>query len=188
MLLYLDEPAKTVVAVAALTGLRLSELRGLRWGDYDGANLYVHRSVWRTHVSGTKTAEAEAAVPVLPVLKDVFDRHRKDASDDAYIFAGERRGAPLNLANLARRVIIPKFKAVATETGGGVALSWKGWHAFRRGLATNLFELKVPPRIVQGILRHASLTTTMQHYIQANDPQMREAVQKLGEILAPLGV
>jgi integrase len=42
--------AKLVVATAALTGLRLAELRGLRWSDFDGENLHVRRSVWRTKV------------------------------------------------------------------------------------------------------------------------------------------
>src|ERR1700678_2258559 len=61
----LAEPARTVFAVAAFSGLRLSELRGLRWSDYDGNSLQGSRSVWRTHVSAPKTAESQAAVPVL---------------------------------------------------------------------------------------------------------------------------
>ena len=61
----LDEPAKTVIGVAAFTGLRESELRGLRWDDYDGAELIVRRSVWRTHTGLTKTQESKATVPVI---------------------------------------------------------------------------------------------------------------------------
>jgi integrase len=180
MLLYLDEPAKTVVAVAALTGLRLSELRGLRWSDYDGESLRISRSIWRTHVSLPKTSESEASIPVLPELRIVLDRHRDGASDNAYIFAGKRRGQPLNLANLARRVIQPRI----AEHG----IPWLGWHAFRRGLATNLYSLGIPPRIIQGILRHASVSTTMAFYVQSRDPEMREAMKKLEDVLAPFGI
>ena len=39
MLKVLPEPAKTIVATAALTGLRRSELRGLRWEDLSGNQL-----------------------------------------------------------------------------------------------------------------------------------------------------
>jgi integrase len=46
----LPQPAKTVVATAAFTGLRRSELRGLKWEDYKGDELRVARSVWETHV------------------------------------------------------------------------------------------------------------------------------------------
>ena len=76
------------VAVAAFTGLRLGEIRGLRWGDYDGEKIFVRRAVWETHVGATKTAESEGAVPVIPGLRKILDSFRNGAKDDAYIFAG----------------------------------------------------------------------------------------------------
>ena len=200
----LSEPiARTVVTVAAFSGLRLSELRGLRWSDFDGENIHVQRTVWRTHVGPTKTVDAEAAVPVLPLLKRILEQHRKtvkDSSDDAYIFAGERRGQPLNLANLARRVIIPsitrcsicrktKFECEVDAAHGFVLNtdipSWRGWHAFRRGLASNLYALSVAPKLIQAILRHSDARTTMQYYIQTSEAESRAAIEKL-ESMFPL--
>ena len=61
-----DMKAFAVIATAAFTALRHSELRGLRWSDYDGESLHVNRSVWRTVVNQTKTESSEASVPVLP--------------------------------------------------------------------------------------------------------------------------
>jgi integrase len=40
-----------------------------------------------------------------------------------------------------------------------------GWHAFRRGLSTNLLHLKVPDKTIQAILRHENVATTQKHYI-----------------------
>jgi integrase len=57
MLKVLDEPERTIVLVAALTGLRMSEIRGLRWEDYDGETIHVRRSVWKKFVGETKTNE-----------------------------------------------------------------------------------------------------------------------------------
>src|SRR5260370_14836014 len=96
--------------MAALTGLRLSVLRGLRWGDFDGETLRVQRGVWRTHVGPTKSQESKAAVPVLAPLKSVLERHRNGVASTANIFAGEKRGAPLNLTKLANEVVIPSIK------------------------------------------------------------------------------
>jgi integrase len=45
-------------------------------------------------------------------------------------------------------------------------LRWHGWHAFRRGLATNLHRLGVPDKVIQRILRHANVTTTMNIYVK----------------------
>ncbi len=139
--------------MAALTGLRLSVLRGLRWGDFDGETLRVQRGVWRTHVGPTKSQESKAAVPVLAPLKSVLERHRNGVSSTAYIFAGEKRGTPLNLANLASRVVIPALKTRDVP--------WKGWHAFRRGLGSNLYKVGVPPMVIQSILRHSDVKTTL---------------------------
>ena len=59
---------------------------------------------------------------------------------------------------LATDVIRPAFEAAKPP--------WYGWHAFRRGLATNLNRLGVPDKVIQQILRHANVTTTMNMYVK----------------------
>jgi integrase len=192
--------ARVVIAVAALTGLRLSELRGLRWGDFDGENLHVKRAVWRTVVGPTKTEDSEGVVPVLPLLQKVLEKHRNGASDEAYIFAGKRRGAPLNLHNLAARVIKPSIEhcikcqksradheKVNHEFDLDPKLVWKGWHSFRRGLASNLYSLGVQPKVIQAILRHSDIGTTLAYYVQTPAEESREALQQI-ESAFPFGL
>jgi integrase len=58
--------------------------------------------------------------------------------------------------NLVRRVIVPKLQAAGIQC-------WSGWHGFRRGLATNLYELGEDETTIQAILRHADLNTTRRH-------------------------
>jgi integrase len=154
MLKLLDEPARTVCAVAAFAGLRESEIRGLQRSDYDGDSLHVRRAVWRTHVGDTKTVESKSSVPVVVPLRKLLDAHVRRNGTGEWLFAGEKMGHPLHLDNLSRRVIKP-----------AVGDRWHGWHAFRRGLATNLFALGVAPEVVQTILRHSDASTTRKHYI-----------------------
>jgi site-specific recombinase XerD len=45
-------------------------------------------------------------------------------------------------------------------------VKWEGWHAFRRGLATNLHALGVKPAVIQSLLRHSDINTTMNIYVQ----------------------
>jgi integrase len=177
--------AVAVMSVAAFAGLRLSEIRGLRWADYDGRSLAIRRAVWRTHVGDTKNPASESSVPVLPILKDVLDDYKrrvaeegKYAGDDNYIFSGERRGAPLNLANLARRVIIPALPETAGDYQGP-PVQWKGWHAFRRSLATNLHSCGVDPRVAQAIMRHSDFRTTLEFYTMIPDADARKALSKI---------
>lgn len=169
-----DQPlANAVVATAAFTGLRRSELRGLRWEDLRDNQLHVTRTVWNATVRDkTKTAESKAPVPVLPVLAQYLEDHRNGFPADGFIFAGQKLQRPLNLANLARRIIVPALR----ESG---VKCWTGWHGFRRGLATNLYELGIEESTIQAILRHADVETTRKHYIKKNVvPEASKAAMK----------
>jgi integrase len=170
MLTVLPEPARTVCAVAAFTGMRAGEIRGLRWEDFTGEELHVNRSIWRTFVGEAKTEASAGAVPVIPMLRDMLVQHKKRRPENgpgAYIFAGEKMGFALHLDNLSRRIISPIL-----------GTKWHGWHAFRRGLATNLYALKVPPKVIQAILRHAAVETTQKHYVIIGDAQSDAAMKR----------
>ena len=58
-------------------------------------------------------------------------------------------------------------------------MKWNGWHAFRRGLATNLHEMGVPTKVIQRVCRHADEATTKKHYIHAAEPGARSGMRKL---------
>jgi integrase len=61
-LAILPERTATVVATAAFTGARKGELRGLMWEDYDGSEIRVMKSVWRSHVDEPKRPKSKAAI------------------------------------------------------------------------------------------------------------------------------
>ncbi|HEY6388553.1 MAG TPA: tyrosine-type recombinase/integrase, partial [Candidatus Acidoferrum sp.] len=58
-------------------------------------------------------------------------------------------------------------------------LEWKGWHAYRRGLATNLHELGVPDKVIQAILRHEDVSTTLRSYIKTVPKVVTDAMKRL---------
>ena len=77
MLAVLDEPARTIVLLAALSGLGAAELMGLRWEDFTGDELSIERNVWSGHVTETKTLARRAPIPVLPIVAEALEAHRK---------------------------------------------------------------------------------------------------------------
>lgn len=173
MLERLPQPAYAVVATAAFSGLRESEIRGLKWADYEGDRLRIRRAVWRVHIGDTKTRESKNAVPVIEPLRKILDAHRRTNGHREWMFAGEKMGRPLHLDNLSRRVIRPI-----------VGTRWHGWHAFRRGLATVLFTLGTPAEIASIILRHSDVSITQEHYILLKSQREgRAAMKKLGKIV-----
>ena len=82
-----------------------------------------------------------------------------------------RLGGALDLDNLADRLIKPILKANG--------LNWKGWHAYRRGLATNLHDLGVPDKVIQAILRHEDVSTTQRSYIKTVPLVVTNAMKQL---------
>ena len=58
---------------------------------------------------------------------------------------------------------------------------WQGWHAFRRGLATNLHTLGVADKDIQAILRHSNLALTMNVYVKSVNTAQVSALDSLSE-------
>lgn len=170
MVHVLPEPARTIVTVAGLTGLRSSEIKGLRWEDFAGDELFVQRSVWQGHILETKTLASKAAVPVLHIVRRSLEAHRKRTPDAGFIFAGST-GKPLRIENVLRRDMRPILDKHGIE--------WKGWHGFRRGLASNLNQLGADAKTIQAILRHSELSTTMDIYVQPVPKESHAAMKKL---------
>jgi integrase len=103
-----------------------------------------------------------------------------------------------NLDNIVRRVILPALSPCAVckqreseHLPGGHALQrdkalpmWHGWHAFRRGLATNLHTLGVADKDIQAILRHSNIGLTMNVYVKSVNESQVNALDALNEKFA----
>jgi integrase len=174
MLDKLPEPARTVCAVAAFTGLTRSELKGLKWEDYDGETINVRRKIWNDHIGAPKTEAREAGVYVVPLLRKILAKYKVSYPPlgDEWIFRGEKMLRPLDLDNLSRRDI-PQY----------INGAWYGWHAFRRGLGTRLNDAGVDDTEIQSILRHADVSTTQAFYILPNRERAEAGLRKLDKTL-----
>lgn len=110
----------------------------------------------------TKNARSKAAVPIVRMLADALNKIREGmgimATPDSPIFQA-KNGKPLNLDNLARRVIVPALK--------GTGVVWHGWDSWRRGLATTLHQLGIDDKTIQRILRHSNIGVTMNIYVKS---------------------
>lgn len=173
ILATLNGTAHTAVTVAAWTGLSVAELRGLQWADVEADQITVRRTCWNKVVGPTKTDARNAPVPLLPVVTKALSAHHKRNPHTTWIFEGPFQ-FPLDLAQLGSKSI------AVTLTKAG--LKWHGWHALRRGFATNLHDAGVPDKTIQSLLRHSSLAVTMGYYVKTLPEQSRAAVQLLGKM------
>jgi integrase len=116
MLDKLPEPARTVCAVAGFTGLTRGELRGLKWSDYDGETIKVQRKIWNLHVGTPKTEAREDGVYVVPVLRKIIAKYKKDfpPMGDGWMFRGEKLLRPLDLDTICH---VGTFRNTSTAHG-----------------------------------------------------------------------
>jgi len=87
------QPFKTMVTIAMCLGLRVSEILGLRWGDFDWEGLAI--SIQRAYVLGAedqvKTMYSERQMPLDPALAEILFRYRRtyapEATADDWVFS-----------------------------------------------------------------------------------------------------
>jgi len=163
---------KAVVATAAFAGLRRGELLGLEWTDYSGDALNVKRSVWKGLVNQPKTRASAKPVPVIRQLAEILNMYRSSTGDpQSGVMFHSGAGQHMDFDKLARQVVRPIVESLNID--------WYGWHGFRRGIASNLYELGADEKIVQRVLRHAKSHVTKDRYIKAFDPAVMAAMKKL---------
>jgi integrase len=162
---------RAVIVVAAFTGLRASELRGLRRDDIDFKRQMIHvrqRADRYCQIGNPKSEAGERAVPVGPIVVNTLRDWCLRSSTDHLLFA-TRSGKPDNHTNLVRRILHPVQVAAKVVTKDGKP-KYPGLHSLRHFYASWLINrkqdggLELPLKEVQARLRHATLAMTADTY------------------------
>ena len=162
----LPDPLRTMIELDAFTGLRRGELIGLRWQDVDFENLILHvRCSLVVMVEGAPKTEAS--------LKDVpLDAQTAESlwAPGDWVFASPHTKGkqPYWPGTLWRYYGKPALKRAGVTKR-------VSYHTFRHTFGTLLNANGENPKVVQELLRHASLKVTTDVYMQAVSPQKREA-------------
>ena len=166
---------RTLVLLAASTGLRQSELFGLKWGDinFDQGTMNVTRSIVYGVVGPCKTEASQKPVPVHPTVLEALAKWKEGSrytKSDDWVFASRRhRGRkPIWGQAILRKHIRPVAQRVGIE-------KQFGWHTFRHTYSTLLRSVGTEFKVMQELLRHSSLRSTLDVYTQAISPAKHAA-------------
>src|SRR5262249_4855227 len=164
---------RALLMVAAFSGLRASELRGLRWKDVDLKRgvLRVHQRADRYKAIGQpKTTSSEVVVPVGPMVLNTLRQWKLACPQgDADLVFPTGKGTVENHSNIVQRVLMPTQVAAGVVSKSGKA-KYPGLHAFRHFYASWCINrrqdggLELPPKSVQARLGHASIVMTLDRY------------------------
>jgi integrase len=192
-ILHIDEIKQLLDNVAFLprllifldvtTGLRQSELFGLRWSDldFDSGEINVVRSVVHGVISRCKTESSSKPIPMTPILAEMLKEWRKvtrfPALDD-WVFASKRAKGrrPIWGQSIMRKQIHPAVEKLRIQKR-------IGWHTFRHSYSSLLRHLGTDIKVQQDLLRHSSARLTLDTYTQAVTPAKREAQNAVVKLL-----
>ena len=190
---------RPVLLTAIFTGLRSSELRGLRWADVDldKRELHVRQRADRYSAIGKPKSElGERTVPLTPVVVNTLREWKlacpKSAAELVFPSTG---GLVEHHKNIVERGLIPTLVAggvtVEEEGPDGKVLKrakYTGLHALRHFYASWCINrrvdggLELPAKVVQERLGHSSIMMTMDVYghlfPRGDDPAELEAAER----------
>ena len=165
-----------MVYVAVYTGLRVSELIGLRWRNVGTDSITVEERFCRGDWGPPKSEASSATVPVNSAVVDRIHRLKtvevevkagcavrryavvKNSGPDDLVFQSIKAGGPMRDNN----ILVRHLKPAGTKLGIG----WVNWLVLRRSFATWLKMAGADVKDAQALMRHSRASTTLDIYQQ----------------------
>lgn len=139
------------ILLAIWLGLRMSEIRGLKWTDIDGDTLRIRRAIVDEGEKTTKTYSSQRDLHIPAYLKELLSKEPHDAE---YI------------VNLGRHGIYERFQRVCKAAG----VQHYRFHDLRHINASVMLALGVPDKYAMERMGHATnnmLKTVYQHTMES---------------------
>jgi integrase len=163
--------ARALLMTAPLTGLRASELRGLRWADVDLAKRVIRvrqRADRYSQIGYPKSAAGTRTIPIGDMVVNTLREWRLACpKGELGLVFPTGVGTIENHANIVNRIFDPAQIAAGVVTNGKPKY---GLHAMRHFYASWCINrrkdggLELPPKTVQARLGHASIVMTLDRY------------------------
>ena len=168
---------RPLLLTAIFTGLRASELRGLKWGDVDLKRNEIHvrqRADRYGKIGRTKSEAGERTVPLLPMVVNVLREHRLACANGSLDLAfPNSKGSIEHRNTIVERGLHPAQMAagvVKQGKNGKPVAKYPGLHSLRHFYASWCINrrvdggLELPLKVVQARLGHASIQMTADTY------------------------
>ena len=168
------------ILLLALTGLRRSEVCGIKWSDinFEAETLYIQRAVvkcgsYNLLIHDTKTARSRRLIPLPQTVLAALKNLKETNSSSEYVFS-RPNGQPIypesiydRLRVLGKRIGVPRINV----------------HMLRHTAASLLLEAGENPKVVQELLGHSSISITMDIYSHVIPGMKKQAINKLSALI-----
>jgi integrase len=179
------------IFLALATGLRRSEILGLRWSDVDLARrtLTVAQALEQTTSGGLalkvpKTKRSRRTIALSPAVVEELQAHRAKQGAERLALGMGRDPAALVFTGIVGEPLRPdgitwRFAKIVKLAG----VKRISFHGLRHTHATDLLRAGVHPKIASERLGHSSIAVTMDIYSHALPALQEEAAQRIDAAL-----
>ena len=154
-----------MIYLAYANGLRNAEIRTLRLHD-----IRFERDEIRIHKGKGKK---DRVLPMSPVIKEILTEYIKEYQPDYWLFEGQDKGNPYSSGS-----IDTIFRRARKAAGLNPAYRL---HDLRHSYATHLMEKGVDVRIIQELLGHKNIQTTM-IYTHVSNTTKRKIISPIEDL------
>jgi integrase len=170
------------------TGCRISEILGLKESDFKNGAVNIERQLLKKHdlagksnitwyeLAPPKSNDGIRRIPVTAKVMDELSLHTAWHDEEML-----RRGCEsdllftsMNGRPVDKRMLSLNFKNYYESIG----VEPKGFHVYRHTFGTNLCRSGVPIQVASKLLGHSSVKVTSQYYVNIDDQQKMEAIEK----------
>jgi len=170
---------------ALATGMRLSELLGLRWADVDlrAGRVHVRNQLSKTgELVELKTPASRRTIPLPAKVTALLREHRKTQLQS--LPAAEPHGLDLVFRStvgtpLSQRNVLRVWNRVVERAG----VKHRGFHHLRHSYGTSLAERGVHERVAQELMGHADSRTTREIYTHTTSRMVDAAAEAVADAL-----
>ena len=192
------------------TGLRTGEMIGLTWDviDWEKRTLTVNKTLEYRHKQGCwragppKTQQSYRTIPLTAKAYSILEmvasraRERKESEmlNQTLEYIDRRTGKVSTL--VMRDLVFINFRTGAPAKNSSydthlyklcaeAGIKRFSMHALRHTYATRAIERGVQPKVLQKLLGHASIKTTMDKYVHVTDESLSQAIKQFEGTAVP---
>lgn len=193
------------------TGCRIGEAIGLRWEDLDFEKriisinhtlVYYQREDDKTCVMRVSTPKTEAGIRTIPMMDMVYDAFQMLYEEQlengfneteidgmtGFIFCNRFGGVPnpLTVNRTIKRIVANynnrEILEAAKKHREPLLLPEFSCHQLRHTFCTRLCENETNLKVIQSVMGHRDIATTMDIYAEATDRKKKESFEKLSQL------
>jgi integrase len=171
------------LALVMNTGLRISELLGLRYNDIENGILHVQRQVTQEDgvkelaVGELKTNSSDRKIPLSDELLSEISLHKQKHSEEMLL--NKYRADYIFTTSSGRLIDRHNMNTALKRFHESIGVIHKGTHAYRSTLATKLHKAGEPLLTASKVLGHGSTATTAKYYVNIDEEEKRNALKSI---------